>query len=129
MDAKKPLIYISHPYGANKDNLLEIEEIVRALYKNDDMYDNFCFVSPVHCYQFLYTEYESNYYKGLSFCTDLLKHCQLMLLFGDWESSKGCVVEKKMCDELNIPYIEIRTFEQFKELLQQSLLEDILKRL
>ena len=67
------------------------------------------------------------YYKGLSFCTDLLKHCDMMLLLGNWEESTGCTKEKEMCDELNISYIEIKTVQQLKDYIKQSLCEDMLK--
>ena len=120
---KKKLVYISHPSGGLIENDEEIANIVRELYKNDDIYNNFCIVSPVHCYGFMYNEYDSSekdYYKGLSFCTDLLLHCDLMLLTGNWETSRGCNVEVGICKEAGIPLVEIKTLHEIKEKLQNG---------
>ena len=118
MDFKKHLIYISHPYGGKVENEIETAEIVQRLYMNDELYDNCCFVSPIHCFSFMY--HNTEYYKGLSFCTDLLKHCKLMLLCGDWKSSVGCTAEKEICDELNIPYIEVKDMEALDKLIESG---------
>ena len=130
---KKKLVYISHPSGGLVENDEEIASIVRELYKNDKIYNNFCIVSPVHCYGFMYSEYdnsEKDYYKGLSFCTDLLLHCDLMLLTGNWETSRGCKVEVSICKEVGIPLIEIRTLNEIKEKLQNgNLAEELLDKI
>ncbi len=97
---KKKLIYISHPYLNLDKNKKNIERIIKNLYSYDSIYDNYCFVSPVHCYGYMYKDFE--YYKGLSFCTDLLKHCSEMWVFGDWQSSTGCKNEYKLANELGI---------------------------
>jgi hypothetical protein len=116
----KKLVYISHPSSGLESNTKKIEHIVRTLYSDDEMYNNYCFVSPVHCYGFMYKEYESNYNKGLSFCTDLLKHCDIMLLCGDWESSRGCKVEKQLCEELNIPIVEVPDDKKLAEIISRQ---------
>ena len=125
---KKKLIYISHPSGGLEENTKEIAEIVSELYKNEAIYNNFCIVSPVHCFGFMYEDVE--YYKGLSFCTDLLMHCDLMLLTGNYEQSRGCNVELNMCKNKNIPYIVIRTVEELKDKLSNNMLiEELLNKL
>lgn len=125
MTAKKKLLYISHPSGGLPENTEEIANIVRELYKNDEIYNNFCIVSPVHCYGFMYEEYDScekDYYKGLSFCTDLLLHCDVMLLTGNWKSSRGCNEEVNVCNKCNIPFIEVNTIEELKEKIDNNTL-------
>lgn len=99
----KELLYISHKYENNDNNKKHIEKCVRELYKNDDIYDKFCIVSPVHTYGFMYEDTE--YYKGLSFCTDLLEHCKYMLVLGDYTGSKGVAAEIELCKEHNKIYI------------------------
>lgn len=120
---KKKLIYLSHPSGGLPENTEEIADMVRELYKNEDIYNNFCIVSPVHCYGFMYEDYnssEQDYYKGLSLCTDLLLHCDGMLLTGNWELSRGCNVELDICKNYNIPYIEVKTLTELKEKLKDN---------
>ena len=122
---KKILVYISHPSGGKEENTRDTEELIRELYKNEELYNNFCFVSPIHCYGFMYNDVE--YYKGLSFCTDLLNHCKFMLLFGDWEQSKGCTAEKELCDIYGIPYIEIKDMVSLKDNINNGLCEKMLE--
>lgn len=105
----KKLLYISHPYGAKRENLIDISNIVSKLYSDDDIYKKYCIVSPVHAFGFMYEEYDkvpNGYEKGLTFCTDLLEHCDLMIVFGDYSSSKGCKAEIELCDKLGIKYIK-----------------------
>lgn len=100
---KKKLVYISHPSSGLEENTLDVEYIVKQLYDNEELYNNYCFISPIHCFGFMYNTTE--YTKGLSFCTDLLKHCDIMLVFGDWTESVGCKAEVDMCNELGIPVL------------------------
>lgn len=115
----KKLIYISHPSSGLKENTLDIEKIIRELYNSDELFNNFCFVSPVHCYGFMYNDTE--YFKGLSFCTDLLEHCDAMLVFGDWKASKGCTEEVNLCKKLNIPYLIMGESSELKEQIDRGL--------
>ena len=70
---KKQLVYISHPYGGNSDNIKDIEKVIRHLYTDERLYNNYCFVSPVHAFGFMYETEE--YYRGLQMCIDLLAGC------------------------------------------------------
>ena len=96
----KKLVYISHPSGGLEENTKDIEKIIRRLYENDDIYNEYCFVSPVHNYGFMYKDTE--YTRGLSYCTDLLYFCDEMWVFGDWKTSKGCKVEVELARRLGI---------------------------
>ena len=120
---KKKLIYISHPSSGLEENTRAIENIIRILYSNDVLFDNYCFVSPVHCYGFMYNDVE--YEKGIQFCLDLLDNCDGMLVFGDWKSSRGCNMEVKHCESNDIPYIIIGNKDDLISRLSTNLTNDI----
>lgn len=124
---KKKLVYISHPSSGLEENTRKIEQYIRKLYQNDDIFDNFCIVSPVHCYGFMY--HDTEYFKGLSFCTDLLMHCDIMLLCGDWKNSTGCTKERELCIKYNIPFIEIDSVGTLDKMLNNNLYEQMLKKI
>ena len=109
----KKRVYVSHPYGGKEENMRDIEKVIMHLNKDERIYNTFSFLSPVHAFGFMYQMYEGeNYYKGLQLCIDLFDVCDMMLMIGDWETSKGCVGEKAYCDEHNIPYIMVRTSDE-----------------
>lgn len=116
---KKELIYISHPSSGLEENTLDVERIVRELYSDTDLYKEYCFVSPIHCFGFMYDDFE--YFKGLSFCTDLLKHCKLMLVFGDWTNSVGCTKEVDLCNEVGIPVLFMGNSNELKSKIDNGL--------
>lgn len=43
-------------------------------------------------------------YISAPLCLDLLDRCDSMLVFGDWEHSRGCKAEVKYAKEYGIPY-------------------------
>lgn len=122
----KKLIYISHPSSGLEENTKDIEKVIRMLYSSEYMYNNFCFVSPVHCYGFMYNDNpELEYdYKGLSYCTDLLRHCDGMIVVGDWENSTGCKEEVKLADELNIPYVFVKTSDCISKIIDSDTIKN-----
>lgn len=99
----KKLVYISHPSSGKLENTLDIEVIIKALYKSDAIYNNYCFVSPVHNYGFMYND--TDYDRGLTYCTDLLEHCEEIWVFGDYANSRGCKAEIKLAEKLGIPIL------------------------
>lgn len=121
---KKILCYLSHPSSGKAENTLDTENIIRELYNNDDIFERLCIVSPIHNYGFMYDDVE--YYKGLSFCTDLLKHCDIMLVFGDWENSTGCKKEVELCKEEDIPYMIMGNSSELNTKIHDGILEEIL---
>lgn len=82
------LIYISHPYGGREDNKKAIEKIIEELVKKNSKH---VYVSPVHCFGFLYETTE--YQQGIDMCLTLLGRCDYMYVFGDWKTSVGCMTE------------------------------------
>lgn len=102
----KKLVYISHPYGGNIENAKNIENIVKKIYESDRIYAEYCIVSPVHAFGFMYDAMD--YDKGIGICLDMLGKCDLMLVFGNWESSRGCNKEIRYCKDNNIPYMILK---------------------
>ena len=96
----KKLVYISHPSGGREDNKINIENIMRALYSDEEISNKYCFVSAVHNYGFRY--FEVDYDTSISYCTDLQKHCDEIWVFGDWKSSRGCNIEVNLAREIDM---------------------------
>ena len=94
------MIYISHPYGRKKANMDAIESIATDLAAKDK--DN-VYVSPVHCFGYLYNEVP--YLHGLGMCIELLSRCDKMLVYGDWRNSVGCKAEIEYCEAHGIPCV------------------------
>lgn len=95
----KRLVYISHPYGGKKENILSIEQIMRELISKNPSQ---VYISPVHLYGWLYDE--MYYVEGLQLCIDLLSRADKMLVYGDCDKSQGCLAEIAYCRANAIPY-------------------------
>lgn len=120
---RKELVYISHPSKGLPENTARIEKIIEALYKNDNFFNNYCIASPVHNFGFMY--HTTEYYRGLTYCTDLLYHCDIMLVFGDWKNSTGCTKEIEFCKENNIPYIIIDDTTELTNNIVEGIIKEI----
>lgn len=114
----KEIIYISHPSGGKLENTEETANIIRKLYKNKWFFDNCIAVSPIHNFSFMYND--TSYTDGLQICIDLLIKCDMMLVFGDYENSKGCCTEIDFCKNNNIPYLVISSENNLNEWLEKS---------
>jgi len=82
------LIYISHPYGNNPENIKKVEEIIHRLVKE---HPENTYISPIHCFGFMYNSV--SYEAGLEMCLNLLDRCEKMMVFGNWQDSRGCNAE------------------------------------
>jgi len=103
----KKVIYVSHPYNGDDNNVHKVCSIIRDLVKK---YPDYLFLSPIHCFGFLYDTVE--YEKGIECCLWLLDKCDEMWVFGDYDKSVGCMTEIEFCHECNIPYsIKEGTYE------------------
>ena len=91
------VIYISHPFGGDKKNLDEVENII---VKARETYPNYLFISPCHSFSFLYNK--TDYEVGLSMCLYLLQCCDECWIYGDWQNSRGCKTENEFCKEHGI---------------------------
>lgn len=93
------VIYISHPYGGEKENEQHVAKIILRLQKQ---YPKYLFVSPIHAFSFQY--HSDDYEVGIRKCLWLLYHCDEMWVYGDWKTSKGVCREILECEKIKKPY-------------------------
>ena len=93
------VVYVSHPYGGDKENRDKVASLIRKLQTE---YPTYLFISPISAFSFLYdvTEYQ----EGLNMCLWLLDKCDEMWVFGEYEDSVGCMSEIAYCQNYLIPY-------------------------
>lgn len=101
----KKIVYISHPYGNSEVNKLHIEKIITSMCKSKKITAEYLIVSPVHNFGFMYDDVD--YETGINFCIDLLGASDIMIVFGDWKSSRGCTMEVEHCLKTKKPYVVI----------------------
>lgn len=82
-----------------EENKLSAENIVRKLHFENP--EN-TYLSGINPFYFLYDEVD--YETGINMCLEVLRRCDMMYVFGDWENSKGCKTEINYCKFLGIPY-------------------------
>ena len=99
MKRYKHVVYISHPYGGLEANKKAVENLVVELHK---LFPDYLFISPISAFSMLYDN--TNYRDGLDMCLWLLPRCDAMWVFGDYESSVGCMSEIVYCQNYRIPY-------------------------
>lgn len=82
-------VYVSHKYGGDKNNLKEVEEIIKAQQKK---HPNYMFISPIHMFGFLYND--MCYEDGLELCLYQLAECDEIWVTGEkWYDSTGVIKE------------------------------------
>jgi hypothetical protein len=82
-------VYVSHKYGGNKNNLKEVEEIIKTQQKK---HPNYMFISPLHMFSFLYND--MSYEDGLELCLYQLAECDEIWVTGEtWYDSTGVIKE------------------------------------
>ena len=118
MANKIKLVYVAHPYGGKPENAKAVQKIIESLTSGDHPLvadktpnDNIpvfdmpsiivgvpvedllhaVYVSPIHQQGFMYEG--TPYLTGLQKCLQLLRRCDILLLCGDWQQSKGCMAE------------------------------------
>ena len=105
------MVYISHKFGGKQENMFSVERHIENLVNK---YDKITPISPIHNTGFLYNLV--TYQKGISFCLDLLKNCDIMVTFGEDSNSKGCMIEKEYCRNNNIPIVDEKDFDNWYKL-------------
>ena len=111
------LVYVAHPYGGDEKNAQAVKQIIEDLTEgNHPLLANptapmtptvpavharisitttdlmqAVYVSPIHQQGFMYAG--TPYLAGLQKCLELLRRCDILLLCGDWQNSKGCLAE------------------------------------
>lgn len=99
-NSKRKVVYISHPFGGDTQNILDVERIVKELQKQ---YPNYIFISPLHFFGFMYNDV--SYKVGLDMTIWLLDKCDEMWIYGkDFYKSRGCMGEIEYCKKNKIPY-------------------------
>lgn len=93
-------VYVAHPSGNKPENKSDVERIILALQKK---YPFYLFISPVHCFDFMYTAYCYEY--GITMCIGLMRLCDEVWAFGDMETSRGMKTEYLASDELEMDWV------------------------
>lgn len=99
-------IYVAHPYLGKKQNKEAITHICRALVKLGIMP-----ISPVHAFGFLHDNIPEEREKALGFCCELVETADELWLFGDWERSDGCLIERNVALLELVPIYEVIGWE------------------
>lgn len=109
---KKKLVYVAHPYGGKESNRKKIDVIMGDLVLNDTSHD---YISPIHNFGYVYLTGD-DYQRGLDICLSLLRHCDILVLCPEWESSRGC---KGECDHALKMGMPVFTINEWKEQLRE----------
>ena len=98
----KGLIYLSHPFGGLKDNMMEAGQIANRL--QAELGTDGTILSPIHNFSWLaYREESNGYWEDIYHCLRLLSSCDGMILSGDWTKSLGCCIEYLYAIDHDIP--------------------------
>lgn len=115
-------VYVAHPYGGLEENRLKIDHIMKWLVLEDEIN---VYLSPIHNFGFMYLTGDE-YQKGLNICLRMLEQCDVLVLCGEWRTSRGCKQEFDKAKEMGIP---IYTFIEWKECVNpKAALNDKIKR-
>ena len=98
-------IYVSHAFGGEEKNADEVAAIIREARKH---FPNALFVSPIHCFGFLYNDTE--YQEGMDMTLWLLHQCDMMISFG--KISKGVQKEIDFCQRYKKPYLHVESLDE-----------------
>jgi hypothetical protein len=104
-------IYCSHPFTGNEEsNRLAARNKIAKL---ADKFSNTVFINPLDA--LMYAEDAGlDYDTCINQCIELLYMCDAMILFGDWQNSKGCIEEYRRASQKGIPvYNEDLTVLEF----------------
>lgn len=92
------IVYISHEFQNNPENIIEIETIIKKLQKE---YPTYLFISPVHTFGYLYDEV--SYEQGLNMTLFLLDTCCDEMWYVPSDTSEGVAAEIAYCVKFGIP--------------------------
>lgn len=100
-------VYVSHKYGGDKNNLKEVEEIIRTQQKK---HPNYMFISPIHMFGFLYND--MSYEDGLELCLYQLAKCDEIWVTGEkWYDSTGVIKEIEYANAHKIDVLFVKNAE------------------
>ena len=84
-------IYVAHPFRGKRQNKEAITHICQRLVKLGVMP-----VSPVHAFSFLSDNIPSERHRACEFCEEFVTMADELWLFGEWEKSEGCLMERNV---------------------------------
>jgi len=100
-------VYVSHKYGGDKNNLKEVEEIIKTQQKK---HPNYMFISPIHMFGFLYND--MSYEDGLELCLYQLAECDEIWVTGEkWYDSTGVIKEIEYANAHKIDVLFVKNVE------------------
>lgn len=100
-------VYVSHKYGGDKNNLKEVEEIIKTQQKK---HPNYMFISPLHMFSFLYND--MSYEDGLELCLYQLAECDEIWVTGEkWYDSTGVIKEIEYANAHKIDVLFVKNAE------------------
>lgn len=92
-------VYIAHPLrGDVKSNIAKISGLCRNII---DTNSSILPLSPVLAFSFFDPDKEPE--KAMQYCLELLRACDELWIYGNWESSEGCLAEIEVAKCRNIP--------------------------
>ena len=103
-NARKPLIYIAHPFGGKDENFILAKKYIMAL---QECHRGKAFISPVIAYGHCY--HAHSYERGINMCLDLLAKCDELWILGDDGESKGVKIEREWAKEHGMVIREFKT--------------------
>jgi len=114
-------VYIIHPFQGKEENRKKIDRICRAVANM-----GFLPVSPVHAFGFLRDEVPEERKLALKLCQELIKGCDQVWVFGDWEKSEGCKIELRAAEETGVPVVDMGLLlAKLEEFYGESRLNDL----
>lgn len=100
-------VYLSHKYGGDKNNLKEVEAIIKTQQKK---HPNYMFISPLHMFGFLYND--MSYEDGLELCLYQLAECDEIWVTGEkWYDSTGVIKEIEYANAHKIDVLFVKNVE------------------
>lgn len=102
------IVYISHPYGGNPNNLAEVERLIEELPKKGIF--AYSVFSPLHNFSFAkYNNPEKiEYWEDMVKCLKFLDMKTCLTLCGNWQESLGCCIEVLYAIENEIEIVQIK---------------------
>lgn len=97
------VVYLSHCFGGNQDNVKHAEEVIIRL---QHQFPDITFLSPLHALGYAY--HLMSYDEGMRHCLALLDMADEMWLVDGYDYSKGCLIERDYCKQYKIPMKMVR---------------------